>query len=227
MSALLAVWRLARFNTRGSMMIVALSVFGSHAPLLIGLLLREFYNALSGDARLDLGVWAVLGLFLTLSLALQALSITGSILIGPFGAGLHRAVLQRNLFRKILNSRPILGGPSAGDIINRFRDDPDGLAATTLRVLSLSGNVTSRITAVVVLVLIDPLLTLVAFVPALVSISVARILGKRIEAYHRGLRETTGRVTGNLGELLGATQALQIAGAELHSRPQAPAGHDL
>ena len=62
--------------------------------------------------------------------------------------------------------------------------------------------------------LISPMLTVVAFLPAAFAMLGTRLVGQRVQDYRRARREATSRVTGLLGELLGAVQAVQIAGAE-------------
>ena len=48
------------------------------------------------------------------------------------------------------------------------------------------------------------------------GLALARFASGRVEAYRQVSRASTGRVTGLLGEVFGATSAIQVAGAEPH-----------
>src|SRR5207245_7160346 len=57
-------------------------------------------------------------------------------------------------------------------------------------------------------------ITLAVFLPLVVVVVATDRVGRRITAYREASRRATGDVTGFLGEVLGAAQAVQIAGAE-------------
>jgi ABC-type multidrug transport system fused ATPase/permease subunit len=60
----------------------------------------------------------------------------------------------------------------------------------------------------------SPLLTLVAFVPlVLISLAINQS-SKQIIRFREANQTATGRVTGLLGELFGAVQAIKVADAE-------------
>ena len=188
-------------------------MWNANAPLLTGLLLREFFDSLSGEARLAADVWTIVVVFLLVSVAVQVVMNGSHIVLTRFGANLYRAILQGNLFGKILESLPFAEAPSVGDTVNRFRDDVEGLSRTTLRALSVAPFLSSVVAALVVMTLISPLLTVVAFLPAVLAMPGTRLVGQRVQDYRRARREAASRVAGLLGELLGAVQAVQIAGA--------------
>ncbi len=214
MTAWRTIWGLLAFNPRGSALIAGLTLLNANTPLLTGLLLREFFDSLTGDARLPADVWTIVVLFLAVSLAVQVVLHGSYILQGRFAANLFRAILQGNLFGKIMESPPLADAPSVGDTVNRFRDDVEGLSRTTLRSVSMLPFLSSIVTALVVMALIDPMLTVVAFLPAAFAMLGTKLVGQRVQDYRRARREATSRVTGLLGELMGAVQAVQIAGAE-------------
>jgi ATP-binding cassette subfamily B protein len=67
-----------------------------------------------------------------------------------------------------------------------------------------------------VLLGVNAMITLGVFLPLVVVVAAANMAGSRIEVYRRASREATGRVTGFLGEVFGAVQAVQVAGADEH-----------
>ena len=68
--------------------------------------------------------------------------------------------------------------------------------------------------ALVVLVSINPWVTLVVAVPLALVIIVVRLASKRIQSTGRSAQQSIGEVTGLLGEVFGAVQAVKVASAE-------------
>ncbi len=104
-------------------LLCAAATFG--VPLLVGLVLRAFFDTLTGDAPAGLTIEAVLALFVAVELgghlAGTGLSFTwGSLLFGG------TAVLRYNLLRALFDgpgARALVEAPGA--TLSRFRDDAD------------------------------------------------------------------------------------------------------
>ena len=122
--------------------------------------------------------------------------------------------MRRNLYEGIVKSRPVMGGPSHGDMVNRFNDDIFNVVEPVWLASLLGGYLISVAIAVVVMVSISPTMTLVAFVPVPAVVALTRAVGARLHLYRQAQREATGRVTGLLGELFASVQAIKVAGAE-------------
>jgi ATP-binding cassette, subfamily B, bacterial len=103
---------------------------------------------------------------------------------------------------------------SPGEAVSRFRDDVEDTANVVDVWLDISGAVVSTAVAVAILASIDPVTTVAVVTPVLVALVVARWLGPRLRAWRFELRAATAEVTGFLGDVLGAVQALKAAGAE-------------
>src|SRR5205823_12899085 len=103
---------------------------------------------------------------------------------------------------------------SPGEAVSRFRDDVLVIARFMSWTLDPVGQAFVTTVAVVVLASIDPWITLVVFVPLLIVITVVNIASKRIQRYRRAHQESIGQVTGLLGEIFGAAQAVKVASAE-------------
>jgi ATP-binding cassette subfamily B protein len=76
------------------------------------------------------------------------------------------------------------------------------------------GQLMVTVLALVVLVSINPWVTLVVAVPLALVILVVRLASKRIQQYRRSAQQSIGEVTGLLGEVFGAVQAVKVASAE-------------
>ena len=179
-----------------------------------GLFLRAVFDTITGDSVAGINVW-------TLIAVLTVLNWVSLIIVRPVGQtsaqflqGLLEGLMQRNLIETILESRPTGTPMSAGGVLNRFRDDVEALVEPVLQLTVISGVVISVGAAIFVMARIDPLITVIAFLPGVIVFGVTKALGGRIDAYRQRSRQATGQVSSSLGEFLGAVQAIQVANAE-------------
>ena len=182
-------------------------------PLVVGLIMREFFNALTEEASVSFDVQTLIIFFIATQL-ISLISDQGYAAIYVYFEKKLKVFLQVNLLQNILKSPSVRNTQSSGEIINRFDDAADGIVAPLTIAIELGGHIISALGALYVLLHINSFITLFAFLPMIVIILITNWMGRRIENYRRVNRETTGRVTGFLGELLGASQAIKVAATE-------------
>ena len=218
------LWRLVRFRP----VTWALNLLSISSLLLIamvpGMISRAFFDALPVSASATAPQGDVLGLpawlwWLCLFVLLSAAGRTVSgfccqLTNGPFMfecAGL----LQRNLLQRILRlpgARALPGTP--GEAISRFRDDADETPSFMMGFNDMIGAVAFAAVALATMLRIDATITVLVFLPLGVVVVVVDRARGHLERYRRATREATGEVTGFVGEMVGAVQAIQVAGAE-------------
>ena len=209
-------WRLIRFSPLlySLSFIFSLAYYG--LPLLIGLIIREFFNALTGETAVRFDLWTLVILFLVTRLTIQIFEQSYAATYAYF-EGKLQTLIRRNLFKSILQDAEIHSVQNPGEIINRFDDDTQGAVAPITIVIELSGHALSALIALVVLLRVNAFITLFAFLPMIAIVALTNGLGQRIQTYRRVNREATGRVTGFLGELFGAAQAVKVANTEANA----------
>ena len=175
--------------------------------------MREFFNVLTGEASVSFDVRTLIIFFIATQL-ISLMFEQGYAAIYVYFEKKLKVLLQVNLLQNILKSPGVRNTQSSGEMINRFDDDADGIATPLTTAIELGGHVISALVALYVLLHINSFITLFAFLPMIVIILITNWMGRRIENYRRANRETTGRVTGFLGELLGASQAIKVAATE-------------
>lgn len=182
--------------------------------LVPGLAMKSIFDTLPGLTFVPPAVWAILGVFLATAL-LRWLTIplwfwAQSRLNVNVGT-----LLRRNMLAHILAQPGARALPSsAGEAISRFRDDvTDSLFFLGL-LPDLPTQVLTLATMVFVLARVNPILTLVAMIPILISVSAAQLSGRLIEYNKKLMQESIGMVTGSLGEIFGAVQAINLGSAE-------------
>ncbi len=184
------------------------------APLLPGLLVQAFFDRLSGATPAGLNLWTLIALLLAANLGRAALIVGGGL-----ADTTHRftmsALLRRNLLERVLERPGARAVPEAtGEALSRFRDDAEQAEDAISWTLDSIGTGLFAAVAVVILLQVDARMTLLVFGPLVGVVAVARLASERVERYRQRSRAATGRVTGALGEMFGAAQAIQVAGAE-------------
>jgi ATP-binding cassette subfamily B protein len=185
-------------------------------PIPLGLATAAFFDALSGQAA-GVNVWTAIALLVALEIA----EVVSSPLFGnPWNSLQQKShvLMRRNLFAGIMRGYGRYGLPeSVGHTLSRFRDDPEIIGDALDAVCDLIGRSLFAVVAAVLMWRIDPTLTVALFVPLLLTSFVTEALERRIMAYRAAARDATSRVTGFLGELLGAQLAIRVAGAAPHA----------
>ena len=99
---------------------------------------------------------------------------------------------------------------------SRLRDDMMHISVFMTWTADPVGQVLTCGIAFVTLARIDLRITVLGFLPLVVILALVNGLNNRIRRYRQANQESIGRVTGLLGEVFGAVQAVKVAGAEMH-----------
>ncbi len=215
-SSLRFLWELVCFRPGLYCLDVALAIPFYCAPLVIGLVVRALFDSLSGDAPALFSPWTLLA-FLLVTDVLQGLVNTAYGYVWVNHAFHLDALLRVNLLDWLLarqGARPL--PESVGDTVSRFRDDVNEIEAAVEAYVDLTGKGVFAAIAVVVMLGIDATLTVLVLVPLVSVIAAANLAGGRLKEYREAHRETTGRVTGFIGEVTGAVGAVKAARAVDH-----------
>lgn len=185
-------------------------------PLAPGLIVKAFFDHLTGGAQATLGLTTILVL----------LAVSGLVKILAIFAGMttdlhHRfrivSLLRRNLLAHVL-ARP--GAASApeppGEALTRFREDARHVEDTMSWTVDMVGMASFTLISLSTLASINLKITLFVFLPLLVVVGVARSFYDRLEKARQASRDATDKVTGLISEIFGNVQAIQVAGAEPH-----------
>ncbi len=182
-------------------------------PLLEGLIAKLFFDTLE-KRPLELNLTSIIALVLVVALA-RALSIVGGMAADIPWRFRISALLRRNLLAHILERPGARALPvSVGEAISTMRDDPFMVEETSDWTLDISSRVVFLVVALAILFSINARITLLVFVPLAIVMSLTYLYGSKLEKLREQSRESTAKVTGALGEMFGAVQGIQVAGAE-------------
>ncbi len=184
------------------------------SALLPGLIARDFFDALTGDAETPVGTTGLIALLVALAMARSALWLVAGFveIVMRFTMS---GLVRRNLLRHVLDRPGALALPYAtGETLSRFRDD----AYVAEDSLDWTDEIVTQgviaVGAALVLLSIDARMTLIVVLPLLGVVAVAQRATARLGRYREASSEATSQVTGAIGDVLAAVQTIQAAGAE-------------
>lgn len=189
------------------------STFGVSA-LLAGLIVRAFFDALTGQTPVSMNTTGLIVLLVVLALGRVVVWLSAGfveILMRFTMSGL----LRRNLLRHVLKRPGASALPySIGETISRFRDDAYQAEDCVDWSDEIIGQGLLAVVAFLVLLHINILMTLVTILPLVVVTVIARWASNALGRYRAASSQTTSQVTGAIGDILAAVQTVQAAGAE-------------
>ncbi len=182
-------------------------------PVLVGLIAARFFDALVQGIETSQVVWIVAATFGYAA----GRSVFIILAMRNHGSLLFRAqvLMRRNLLQRVYE----LPGAAAldetpGEVVSRFRDDVEHVVEPFDTSVDIVGAGVAAFVAFLILWSIDPVITVVAFIPVIMVGVVGNRTGGLVRRYRRDARDSTEAITGFLGETFTATQSVKVAGAE-------------
>ncbi len=213
------LWRVVRYRLWLYAAIVFESTVFYLGRLVFGLILQAFFNtlgALNAQPRLTAYLFVLNGLLLLAALLRGLVSVVGQFSIAAFSFDMG-ALLQHNLLRRILErpgAQAVPGSP--GEAISSFRDDVQAVRSMLSVTVDTIALTIFAIAAIVILLRVNVQITLLVFIPLTCVAAIAQSMKKRLERFRAASRAATSNLTGAIGEIFTAVQAIQVAGAEDH-----------
>jgi ATP-binding cassette subfamily B protein len=208
------IWRVIRYRRRLWILNLLAMLFLMGSFQLPAFAMRAFFDLLTQEAPVTLGLWAIVALLFASELG-RLLGLFGLISTNvPFFVH-TMTLLRKNLLENILKRPGAAALPdSPGEAISRFRGDVFEIPLFALWLNDIQGMLSFSAIALIVMVSISPYITLVALLPFVFVGFIAGAATSRVERYRRASRKATGIVTGFIGEFFGSVQAVKVATAE-------------
>ncbi len=182
--------------------------------MLPGLVSRQFFNLVTGEAATGFTLWTLVALLFVSEIG-GVLGILGAIRTNvPFWVH-TMSLLRKNLLGRILRQPGARALPdSPGEAISRFMGDVFEIPLFALWMNDLISALITGVAAIVLMASINPLITVVALIPCAAAAIISFMATSKFEQYRIASRKAAGRVTGFIGEIFGAAQAIKVAAAE-------------
>ncbi|MCI0550311.1 MAG: ABC transporter ATP-binding protein, partial [Anaerolineae bacterium] len=181
------------------------------APALI---IKAFFDMLTGAAPLTFGIWAIVAFALAGWLGRVIASYGFYYADVPIFADMP-TLLRKNLLRYILRRPGASTLPdSPGEAVSRFKKDVEEIPLFVILINDIMVGVAIIAFSIYLMARISPSVTMMALIPLLIVGLIANLATSRIEHYRTASRQAAGKVTGFVGEFFGAVQAVKVATAE-------------
>lgn len=213
------LWQMITYAPRLYLVDTLLWLLIAGLPAIPGLLVREFFNTLTGKSQFDLLPWAWIVLLLATGLAQVIVIFTGRITKTQ-----HRftmsALIRRNLLAKLMarpGALPLFAkgkAVSPGAVLSFFREDAQQLEDNAVITNEVLGEGLFAAGSLALLMSINAKITVLVFLPLMLIAAMIQQMAHRIKRYRRDHRLATQQVTGWVGEMFTTVQAIQVAGAE-------------
>ncbi|MBE0670919.1 MAG: ABC transporter ATP-binding protein [Anaerolineales bacterium] len=178
------------------------------------LIIKAFFDFVTGAAQLTFGIWAVIALFTALWIGRVIASYGFYYADVPIFAEMS-TLLRKNLLKYILKRPGASQLPdSPGEAVSRFKTDVNEIPLFVILINDIMVGLAIIAVSIALMTQIDPSITVMALIPLVVVGIVANLATSRIEHYRRTSRQAGGKVTGFIGEFFGAVQAVKVATAE-------------
>ena len=180
----------------------------------VGLIQREIFDQLTGDAHVSFGIWELCAILVAIGVLIFTMFV-GGVVLHDYSFFNVAALLQRDAFSYLMSLPGHRSLPSStGEAISRFRDDTDVVASYMLEFKFFVAHMLFLPTALFIMARINGAMTFGVFVPIVVVVIIVNLVRGRIQRYRKESREATGGVTGFIGEMFGAVEAIKVANAE-------------
>lgn len=209
------IWDMLRFRPwLWFIDLLSVAAFRFSFQIAPALIIKAFFDMVTGEAQLTFGIWAIIGFSIAAWLGRVAGGYGFYYADVPIFADMS-TLLRKNLLRYILRRPGATPLPdSAGEAVSRFKNDVNEIPLFVILVNDILVGLAIVVIAIILMTRINPSVTVMALIPLLIVGIVANLASSRIQHYRRASRQATGNVTGFIGEFFGAVQAVKVATAE-------------
>ncbi len=183
-------------------------------PFAIGIIMKGFFDALTGESPAGLNPWTFVALFIIVELGDRSVLISSAFVWARWRYAIS-TLLRKNLITAIMNmSAPHRVSTASGEVTNRLRDDVDGIVRYLEQYIHLWGNTIFAILAIVWMVRIDVTVTLITIIPSILIITTVNFARRFIRRYRNAQRVATEKSTNFVNELFQSILAVKVARTE-------------
>ncbi len=206
--------RLVRYDRVLFIINIILWTIVHSSPLLPGLMAGWFFAALTGAAPWNMSVWMVVALVVGVGIGQASIFASAVVTWFAYYVGMQ-ALLRRNMFNWVMRGPGAHSLPdSSGEAMSRFRDDVQEVSNAFENMIDIWGIGLYVIGVTIIMLHINALVTVITLAPFMAVLITTNLVGPRLHQMRLANREATGRVTGYIGEMFTAAQAVKVAGAE-------------
>ena len=209
-------WRLLKYRPGIFLATIFFRGIDDVAPFLAGVIMKSFFDVLSGQASAGFTAWTLVAFFVAVEIG-DRIALLGSAFTWPRWWYSIESLLRKNLMAAILEVRnPGQISTVSGEVTNRFRDDVTAIIQYLNRYIHIWGNLVFAGLAISYMAKIDPFITFITIVPAICVVIVVDFARKYIHKYRAAQRIATERSTNFINEMFQSILAIKVATTQTH-----------
>jgi ATP-binding cassette, subfamily B, bacterial len=183
-------------------------------PFATGLIMKVFFDALTGDAQAGWNPWTLVALFVTIEVGDQAILVASRVVWARWRYAIS-TLLRKNLVTAIFEVRhPRRISNASGEVTNRFRDDVDAIIRYLEQYIHLWGNLIFAVLAIIWMSRISPVVTLITVIPGILIVTIVDVARKHIQRYRTAQRIATEQSTNFINEIFQSVLAVKVGASE-------------
>jgi ATP-binding cassette, subfamily B, bacterial len=181
-------------------------------PLLPGLIGKEFFDVLQGDAPAGVNLGTVLGLTAAVGIARMVVVFAASMTADRWRFA-ARGLLQRNLLARLLGLPARATTPAEiGRTVSTLRDDTEAISMMGDWTFDALSAMVFTAGTVAILLSVDARVTILVALPLVGVIVLAHFARTRLERFREHSRATSADVAATIGDVISAVGAIRVAG---------------
>ena len=209
-------WRLLKLRPGLFLATIFFRGIDDVAPFLAGIIMKGFFDALTGQAEAGFTAWSLVALFVAVEFG-NRIALFGSAFAWPRWWYAIETLLRKNLMSAILEVRdPGRISTASGEVTNRFRDDVLGIIQYLNRYIHMWGNLVFAALAISYMSKIDPYITFITIIPAICVVIVVDFARNYIHKYRTAQRLATERSTNFINEMFQSILAVKVSTTQAH-----------
>ena len=183
-------------------------------PFVVGLIMKAFFDTLSGESGAGLNPWTLVALFVVAELGDRSVLISSAFVWARWRYAVS-TLLRKNLMTAIMNmSAPHSVSTASGEVTNRLRDDIQAIISYLEQYIHLWGNLIFAVLAIIWMARIDVAVTIITVVPSILIITVVNVSRRYIQRYRTAQRIATEQSTNFINEMFQSILAVKVARTE-------------
>jgi ATP-binding cassette, subfamily B, bacterial len=205
-------WRIFRAQPKLFITDLFLQLLRSGLPLVPSLVILALFDRLSDRTPMNSGMWLLIALLVGAVLA-RVSALLVCLAFDGIAEATAITVLNRSAFAAILR-RPGADrrSRSTGDLVNHLTGDSTVVSGTVGYALMAFGSGAQALGAIVIMLVINPLITVIVCLPMIGAGLLINKASRRIKQYHRESRAAAGDVNSFLAGMFHGVAAIQLAG---------------
>lgn len=207
-------WQSIKYRPWIFIFISILWTLNHNIPLIHGILVKDFFDIISGNPSLNIGIWGLMGLIM-ITTVVRIIIIQIGFRMNVLHSFSISTLVRRNILSCIFKKPGCEAiKTSTGEAINSFREDAPTMEEVIHWLTWIIGQIMFCVFALIIMFKTNAKITAFVFIPLIAVIIILKKLEKNIENKREQSRQATANVNGAIGEIFESILTVKVSGSE-------------